>query len=307
MTIDVAILGVFVADLSFRADRLPNIGETLLGNSFISGPGGKGSNQAVAVARAGAKAAMIAKLGQDTFADLAKDTWEQDGVINESIISETPTGAAMIYIDENSGNNAIIIVPGSGGAITVSDIESKKDTITSAKVFMTQLEQPADVALKALEIAKENNIITIINPAPATKGIDVKFYQFSDYVTPNEIEAEGLTGIKVTDLDSAKKAASKLIEMGATSAIITLGEQGALLHNNEVSKLVPSYNAGKVVETTGAGDSFNGALAVALSEGKDDLTAVKFACAAASLSVTKPGTSPSMPMRSDIDKLLNVN
>lgn len=301
----IAIMGVFVADVSFAAERLPNMGETLMGDTFASGPGGKGSNQAVAAARAGASVAFIGKIGADTFGNMARDTWREAGVTDRTLSSELPTGAAMIYINSKSRDNAIILVPSAGGTLSPADVEEAKDTITGAKVFVTQLEQPADSALRALQLAKEAGVITVFNPAPAPGPIDDAYFPLCDYITPNEAEAEGLTGIKVDSVATAKEASDYLLAKGVGTALLTLGERGALLHNKELSELVPPPNAGMVVETTGAGDAFNGGFAAALAEDQAPLDAVRFACTTAAISVTRPGTAPSMPPRAEIDALLS--
>ncbi len=300
----IVIMGVFVADLTFRAGRLPHMGETLMGSSFAIGPGGKGSNQSVAAARAGGKVAFIAKLGDDPFGAMARDQYTAEKIVDHTVRSEVATGAAMIYVDDASGDNAIIIVPGSGGELSVADVEAASDVIGNAKVFMVQLEQPAEVALRALQIAKQKGAITVFNPAPAARPIDDAFYPLCDYVTPNESETSGLTGLKIGNIDQARKACDVMLDKGAGCILLTLGEQGALLHDLNMSELVPAYNAGKLAETTGAGDAFNGALAVALADGKSDLEAARFGCAAAAISVTRPGTAPSMPTRAQIDRLL---
>ncbi|MCG6883126.1 MAG: ribokinase [Silicimonas sp.] len=300
----IAILGVFVADTAYRADRAPKIGETILGNSFALGPGGKGSNQAVAAARAGGDVHFISKLGRDVFADMAFGIWKDAGVrpaVQQP--DDASTGAAYIFIEEATGNNAIIICPGAGGTISPADVEAEGDLIGSASVFITQLEQPLDAAIRALEIARKGGATTILNPAPAAALPD-NIYPLCDYVTPNESEAEALTGIAVTDPASAETAARALLAKGAGAALITLGENGALLATVGGSWHVPAISAGPVVETTGAGDAFNGGFAVALAEGMSNEAAVRFAAATAGISVTRPGTAPSMPERHEIDALL---
>lgn len=303
----IAILGVFVADTSYRADRAPKMGETILGNSFALGPGGKGSNQAVAAARAGAETHMITKLGKDTFADLAFATWKEAGVTPAvSQHDDDYTGAAYIFVEEATGNNAIIICPGIASTISVADVEARAELIGSASVFVTQLEQPIDAAFRALEIAKAGGATTILNPAPAA-DLPADIFPLCDYVTPNESEAEGITGIAVTDIASAKRAGAALLEMGAGAALITLGENGALLVTRDGATHTPSFDAGPVVETTGAGDAFNGGFAVALSEGMTAQDAARFGSATAGISVTRKGTAPSMPSRAEIDALLNTS
>ncbi|NNE81449.1 MAG: ribokinase [Silicimonas sp.] len=302
----IAILGVFVADTAYRADRAPNMGETILGNSFALGPGGKGSNQAVAAARAGGETHMITKLGRDTFADLAFSTWKDAGVIPAVTQHDDGyTGAAYIFVEEATGNNAIIVCPGVAMSISPADVEAHHNLIASASVFVTQLEQPIDAAMRALEIAKAGGATTILNTAPAA-DLPKDIFPLCDYVTPNESEAEGVTGIPVTDVASAKKAATALLDLGVGAALITLGENGSLLGRQDAMTHIPAFNAGPVVETTGAGDAFNGGFAVALSEGKSPEEAARFGSATAAISVTRPGTAPSMPARSEIDALLAI-
>jgi ribokinase len=302
----IAILGVFVADTAYRADRAPRMGETILGNSFALGPGGKGSNQAVAAARAGGKTHILTRLGKDTFAELALETWRDAGVIPEvSQHEDEYTGAAYIFIEEATGNNAIIVCPGAGMGITPANIDACADLIASASVFVTQLEQPIDAAMRALEIAKSGGAQTILNPAPAA-DLPSEIFPLCNFVTPNESEAEAITGIKVTDIASAKTAADAFLDLGVGSALITLGENGALLGDKDGHVHVPAFNAGPVVETTGAGDAFNGGFAVGLCEGLDPAAAARFGAATAAISVTRPGTAPSMPNRAEIDALFQA-
>jgi ribokinase len=300
----VVILGVFMADVAFRADRMPRMGETIHGKSFHLGPGGKGSNQAVAAARAGAETHMITRLGKDTFADMALDMWREAGV-HSAIFqhADKSTGSAFIFIEEHSGNNAIIISPGVAATISEADIEERSRLISEAHVFVTQLEQPLAPARRALEIAREGRAITVLNPAPAAE-LPKDLLELCDYVTPNESEAEALTGIKVISLDDAQQAAMALVARGAGAAILTLGEKGALFHNGSETLHVPALNAGGVVDTTGAGDAFNGGLAAALARGAAPEEAVRFAGATAAISVTRHGTAPSMPKETEIRALL---
>ena len=299
----VAILGVFVADVTFRTDRLPKIGETLLGNSFALGPGGKGSNQAVAAARAGADTRFIARLGRDTFGEMAVKLWEDAGVRPHVAWVEEATGSAAILVEEGSGNNAIIIAPGAAGRIAPEDVRAEADVIAGASVFVTQLEQPVGAALEALRIARGGGAVTVLNPAPAAE-IPAEMVALADYVTPNESEAEGLTGVHVGSVADAERAARALCAMGAGAAIITLGENGSFVFDGDVGVHVPAITAGPVVETTGAGDAYNGGFAAALAEGADLAGAVRFATATAALSVTRPGAAASMPARAEIEALL---
>ena len=300
----VVILGVFVADTAYRAARQPRMGETILGLSFALGPGGKGSNQAVAAAMAGAETHFISRLGRDPFAEMALATWAKAGVIPAvSQHADSYTGAAYIFIEAATGNNAIIVSPGAAAQIAVADVEAQAALIAGADVFVTQLEQPIPVALHALRLARAAGVRTILNPAPAAT-LPAGMLGYCDYVTPNESEAEGLTGIKVTGVETAVVAARALRAAGAGAAIITLGENGALYHDATQTLHVPAIIAGPVVETTGAGDAFNGGFAAALAGGADPITAVRFGAATAGISVTRPGTAPSMPARAEIEALL---
>ncbi|MEP0943317.1 MAG: ribokinase [Rhizobiaceae bacterium] len=300
----ITVLGVFVADTTYRADRSPRMGETILGNSFALGPGGKGSNQSVAIARLGGDVTMLTRLGDDAFADMAEATWRQAGVKSAAFRdSSNYTGAAYIFVEEISGDNAIIICPGAASDIAPGDIDANVDLIRKSAVFMTQLEQPLPAARRGLQLAKQEGVQTILNPAPAAP-LDQAILQLCDFMTPNETEASELTGIKVDSVDAARRSADCLLDKGVGTAIITLGEQGALLHSKHRSIHVPAVTAGPVVETTGAGDAFNGGLAVGLSRRLSVEDAVKLGCATAGLSVTRAGAAPSMPTAGEVEKLL---
>lgn len=299
-------LGVFVADTAYRAARQPKMGETILGRSFVLGPGGKGSNQSVASAMAGAEAHFISRLGADAFAEIALATWKKAGV-HPAVTQDAGsyTGAAYIFVEEATGNNAIIIAPGAAADISNADIDANADLIRGADVFLTQLEQPIPVAFHALQLARAAGVTTILNPAPAA-ALPEGMLALCDYVTPNKSEAEALTGLAVTTLAEAETAAKALRALGAGTAIITLGEKGALFHDGARTVHVPPFHAGPVAETTGAGDAFNGGFAAALAEGQDPLAATRFGSATAGISVTRPGTAPSMPARAEIEALLST-
>ncbi|MCR9150501.1 MAG: ribokinase [Rhodobacteraceae bacterium] len=300
----VVILGVFVADTAYRADRQPKMGETILGRSFALGPGGKGSNQAVAAARAGAEVHMVTRLGRDPFADMALATWAAAGVTPAvTQVDDGYTGAAYIFIDAATGDNAIIVCPGVAMDLSVADIEARADLIGGAAVFVTQLEQPIAAARRALEVARAGGARTVLNPAPAAPLPD-GLLALCDFVTPNESEAEALTGLPVRNVDEALAAAQALRAAGAGAAIITLGAQGALYHDAAQTVHLLAFDAGPVVETTGAGDAFNGGFAAALAGGMDPVAAARFGCATAGISVTRPGTAPSMPSRAEIEALV---
>ena len=300
----VAILGIFVADLAFRSGRMPGIGETIVGSEFKMGPGGKGSNQAVAAARVGGDVTLISKIGDDDFGRIAADTWRREGVTARLIgTTDQATGAAFIFIDEKTGDNAIIVVPGAPGTISPAEVDTAADQIRAAAVFVTQLEQPPEAAHRGLQIAREAGVTTLFNPAPA-EPFGAELYPLCDYITPNESEAGILTGITVDNAGDARRAGDVLLSKGVGAALITLGEAGALLHTRDSSTLVPAFNAGPVVETTGAGDAFNGGFAVALARAVAPLDAVRFASAVAGLSVTRAGTAPSMPSLAEVEALL---
>jgi len=300
----IVVLGVFVADTAYRAERQPRLGETILGNSFVLGPGGKGSNQSVACGRLGADVHIITRLGKDAFAELAAKTWREAGVTPAVAYDpESYTGAAYIFIEEATGNNAIIVCPGAATKIAPADIDANAALIQGASVFMTQLEQPIETARYALSMAKEARVATILNPAPAAP-LDDAMFGLCDFATPNETETAEITGLPVATLDEARRAADRLLAKGVGTAVITLGENGVLVHDRENSVHVPAFDAGPVVETTGAGDAFNGGFAVALARGADPVTAARFGCATAGISVTRPGTAPSMPSLDEVEALL---
>ena len=301
----ILVLGSFVADVAFRAARLPGWGETLMGSGFALGPGGKGSNQAVAAARAGAAVQMLSRLGDDAFGRLARDTWAADG-IDASLTEncETATGSAVIMIDEVRGENAIIVVPGACFTLRPNDVEAAGEAIRSAGVLLTQLELPLDTVECGLRIAREAGVRTILNPAPA-QSLSDDVLGLADFLIPNESEAALLIGLPVETKAQAAAAAKVLMGRGAKCVIVTLGAQGALVCTQEgEAQLVGAFQTGAVLETTGAGDAFCGGFAAALSEGRSVLEAARFGCATAGISVTRAGTAPSMPRREEILALL---
>jgi ribokinase len=303
----VTIMGSYVADVAFRIDRLPTWGETRMGQSFQLRPGGKGSNQAVAAARGGSpgssKVSFISKLGPDPFGEIARTLYRAEGIDTQYIFSSpNPTGAAAILIDATRGENTIIVVPGACFELTPDEVDQATALIASSSIFVAQLELPLLTVEHGLRLAYTHGIPTILNPAPAAALPD-SIYPLCDYLTPNETEAGALTGIPVTNLSSAEEAASSLLALGVRNVILTLGSQGALIKTSTLTRHIPAVDAGPVVETTGAGDAFNGGLAAGLAEGMDLVEATQFACAVAGISVTRPGTAPSMPRRNEIDAI----
>jgi ribokinase len=301
----ILVLGSFVADAAFRAARLPGWGETLMGSGFALGPGGKGSNQAVAAARAGADVQMLSRLGEDAFGRLARETWSAEGIdasLTESC--ETATGSAVILIDEVRGENAIIVVPGACFTLRPKDVEAAGAAIRGAGVLLTQLELPLDTVECGLRIAREAGVRTILNPAPA-QSLSDETLGLADFLIPNESEAALLTGLPVESVAQAEAAAKVLMGRGATCVIVTLGAQGVLVCvAGEEAMLVDAFHAGPVLDTTGAGDGFCGGFAAALLEGRTVIEAARFGCATAGISVTRAGTAPSMPRRDEILALL---
>ena len=307
MSKSISILGIFVADLTFRTERMPNKGETYIGNSFKLGPGGKGSNQAVAARRAGAETMFITKIGKDTFGEMAMKLYADEG-INSKYVWEIPdmsTGAASIVVNEETGDNAIIVVPGAADAMVPEDLDTAEAGIADCAFFMASLEVPIPVMQHGLEVAKRNGVPTILNPAPAAILPD-EVYGLSDYFTPNETEAAILAGIPVVTIEDAEEAAKIFLQRGIDTVVITLGEKGAYVRNSVINQHVPAFDmGGKVLETTGAGDAFNGGFAYALAEGMSLIEAVRFGSATAAISVTRLGTAPAMPVNSEIQDLLN--
>ncbi|XUY29563.1 ribokinase [Agrobacterium sp. rho-8.1] len=300
----ISILGIFVADTAYLAPRMPAVGETISGSGFSVGPGGKGSNQAVAAARAGAEVSFISKIGRDTFGDLALKTYEQAGVTAKlTIMDDQPTGAAFIYVNDSNGDNAIIVYAGAAGTIDIGDVESARDTIETSAVFVTQLEQPARAAHGALEIARKAGVTTIFNPAPADAFPD-EIYPLCDFIVPNETEAAALVGHPLDTLEDARRAGDMLLSRGVGVALITLGARGVLFHARDQSVHVPSVNCGPAIDTTGAGDAFVGGFAAALSRGSSPLDAARFRCATAGIAVTRRGTAPAMPTLDEIEAVL---
>lgn len=303
----ITVMGSFVVDLGFRTPALPGWGQTITGSGFKLGPGGKGSNQAVAAARLGAEVTFITKLGRDAFGDLARQTYAAAHIDTAYVAESTeyPTGAASVVVDEVRGENAIVVYPGACFHITPEEIDRARPVIAASAVFLAQLETNLVAVEHGLRLARELGVTTILNPAPAA-SLAERIYPLCDYMTPNESEASALAGLGVRTLDEAAAAADVLLERGARNAVITLGSQGAFVKNAQVARHVAAVDAGPVVESTGAGDAFNGGFAVALAEGLDLIPATHFACTAAGISVTRHGTAPAMPRREEVETILST-
>jgi ribokinase len=302
---NVTVMGIFAADIAIRTPRLPVWGETVIGSELRIGPGGKGSNQAVAAAKAGANVAFLSKIGQDSFAEIAKAAYREAGVRTDFLFTtaEHTTGAAAILLHEGSGENAIVVGAGAAGALTAEEIDSARDFIAASGCFLTQFELPMPLVEHGLRLARELGVRTILNPAPALPCPDA-LLQLCDYVTPNETEAAALTGQEARTLEEAEAAAEALLRRGAGHAVITLGARGVLLKSPAITEHIPAWEAGAVVDTTGAGDAFNGGFAAGLAEGMDAIAAARFGCAVASISVTRCGAAAAMPRRDEVDRLM---
>ena len=298
---DISVLGIFVADISFSGSKIPAVGETILGNKYNVGPGGKGCNQAVAIARLGAKVNFISKIGKDSYGELSLETLKKNSINTESVIQDEKlqTGVAGILVDKNSGKNAINVIVGAPSTLKINEINKHINIIKSSKIFLTQLEVPKDVTLHCLKTAKENRCLTILNPAPASE-ITKEFYSNIDYFTPNETEAEFYTGIKITNEKEAKQAADKLINLGIKKVIITLGEKG-LFYSDGKEEIYLTACSVKAIDTTGAGDAFNGGLAFGLLKEKPIKECLEFANKVAGLSTTKLGAGDAMPFLKEIN------
>ena len=298
---EISVLGIFVADISFSGNKIPSVGETILGDSYNIGPGGKGCNQAIAISRLGGKVSFISKLGKDNYGDLALKTLKENNINVSTIIqsADLQTGVAGIMLEKKTGKNAINVITGAPSTLNISEINKYINTIKKSKIFLTQLEIPKEVILHCLKIAKENNVITILNPAPAS-DISKEFFSNIDYFTPNETEAEFYTGIKITNEKRAKEASIKLLNFGLKKVIITLGEKGLFYSDGKEDIFIKALPLKKVIDTTGAGDAFNGGLAYALSQNKSIKESLNLANEVAGLSTLKVGAGNAMPELKDL-------
>lgn len=299
----IVVVGSSNTDMIIRVPRIPRAGETLLGGEFLTAAGGKGANQAVGAARAGGKVAFIARVGRDAFGDQAIAGLLRDGIDVSRVFRDklTPSGVALIFVAQD-GENSIAVAGGANAKLSPSDVKKAAGVIRSAGLLVAQLETPLATVTAAVELAVKAGVPVILNPAPA-RPLPNSLLERISILTPNETEAELLTGIKVTDAAAAAKACSKLRSRGVGIVILTLGERGAFLADANGRRLVPGFKV-KTVDSTAAGDIFNGALSVALAEGKAVFDAVRFANAAAALSVTRLGAQPSAPSRADIEKFI---
>ncbi|WP_128543126.1 ribokinase [Larkinella soli] len=297
----ICVIGSSNTDMVVKAEKLPGPGETVIGGTFLMNPGGKGANQAVAAARLGASVMLVAKVGNDIFGEQAVRQFRQEQIDTAYIFtdSESPSGVALINVDA-AGENCIMVAPGSNARLETGEVERAIDALSGSPIVLVQLEIPLPVVEYAIRRSYEKGFRVILNPAPA-QSLSPDVFPFLYLVTPNESEAELLTGIRVTDPASAERAAVRLHELGVPNVVITLGSRGAFLHTAAGARLIPAPSV-TAIDTTAAGDCFNGALAVALSENRPLEEAVAFACRAAAVSVTRMGAQASAPHRHEFDE-----
>lgn len=301
MAAKIVIVGSFNTDLTTYMERLPRPGETVYGREFMIGPGGKGSNQAVAAARLGADVTFIGRVGQDVFGDLGLNIWRDEGINTDFIVRDPrhATGVAPIFVEDNSGENVIVVALGANLALQRADLDAAAEVIAGADVLMTQLEINYDMVAYALKLAKDKGLRTVLNPAPAG-NLPPDVVALADFITPNETELEVLSNLPGAGF---KEQAQSLLTADGQTIVVTMGARGAQYVRKGETALLPAYPV-DVVDTTGAGDAFNAGLAVALAEGRNLKEAIAFANATAALCVTQPGTARSMPRRADVEAFL---
>jgi ribokinase len=304
MGAEVVVIGSINMDMVVVLDHRPAKGETVLGKNFFTSPGGKGANQAYAAGKLGARTMMLGKLGEDAFAPQLIANLQQAG-IDTSMITQLPnvsSGIALISIDAE-GDNSIIVAPGANSAIAGSDIDRWEPYIQTAKIILLQLEIPLDSVVYAAETAHKHGVPVLLDPAPAQPLPD-ELLSIVDFITPNESELSAITGVDVTDAESAIKAASRLIDRGGKTVLAKLGSKGVAVVDSKGAFVIDGY-AVKAVDTTAAGDSFAGAFAAAFAEGKDVRAAAQFANAVAAIAVTRMGAQASMPSRQEVESFMH--
>lgn len=296
----VAVVGSLNMDLVVRAARLPLPGETLSGRSFMTVPGGKGGNQAVAAARLGARVAMIGRVGADAYGEQLQAGLEAEGIdcSGVAVCQGIPTGVALIVVDDSS-QNTIVVVPGSNGELTEADLALHASLLAAADVVLCQLEVPSATIKAALDLARQLGKRVLLNPAPVSGPLPPEWLAAADYLVPNEVEAAALTGLPVGTVEQALAAGQALLQQGARNVIITLGARGIVSVTPESAVHYPA-NRVEAVDTTAAGDTFLGGLAAAMSWGWTLPEAIRFGQAAASLSVTRAGAQPSIPYLNEV-------
>lgn len=300
----ILVIGSSNTDMTVRSATLPKPGETVLGGDFRMGPGGKGANQAVAARLLGGEVTFVCKLGRDMFGEGASKHYESCGLDTSKILwSDKPSGVALITVDSKA-ENSIVVASGANADMTISDIDSVADIIKSSGILLLQLEIPMDAVVHAAEIAYNAGVQVVLNPAPAA-ALPAELLKCVSILIPNETEASAISGIDINNFETAAAAAERLKGMGVREVIITMGSRGSVVCDGDCT-FVPAVKV-NAVDTTAAGDTFCGGVCVALSEGKALSEAVKFATAASSIAVQRPGAQDSVPSRCEVDKLLNIN
>ena len=296
----VTVVGSFAVGLTIRAPRLPVFGETMFGTDFDMGPGGKGSNQAVGVARLGAVSSLAAIIGTDKLAEIATDLYAVEGVDSRNVAAreERPTGVGFIILNEK-GDNFIVLDMGANELMDAAFVDRAESLIAESDVVMTVLELPLTAAMRAMELGRRHGVCTILNPAPAAP-LPADMLPLVDVLTPNESELRILLGLQADDPRSSRALAGELRSRGAENVVVTLGRAGALILTDGIDTVVPAVKV-DVTDTTGAGDAFNSGLAVALAEGRDLVDAVRFGVACGACACTSLGVIPGLPGRAEAD------
>jgi ribokinase len=302
----VVVIGSYNTDLTIKTGRIPRPGETIIGGIFSEGGGGKGANQAVAAARAGADVSFIARVGNDALGRVGVNRLIDEKIDTRFIFldNDVPTGVAFIVVDER-GENSIVVASGANARLSPSDIDTAQDEIFSAGVLLVQLESPIEAIRAAIKKSHERDTIVILNPAPA-QSLEQNLLQEIDIITPNKVEAEMITGIKVTDEESLRSIVKKFFEYGIKNVLITLGSKGVFAGLPDIMKFIPAFKVSPI-DSTGAGDVFSGSLAAFISEGMPIEKAIKLASASASISVTRMGAQRSAPDRMEIENFIFTN
>ena len=300
----IVVVGSYITDIAVFTDTFPKDGETVIGQRVKFGPGGKGSNQATAARRAGAEVVMVTKTGKDSLREVAISHYSNEGMTTKYIYEDSnkETGSAIIEINTRTAENRIIVTLGATDFITKDEVEKARIELEICDGVLLQLESSLDALKEAMHLARKYKKPIILNPAPV-REIDESIFEYVDYITPNETEAAHFTKVTVSDIESARKAATILMDKGANNVIITLGKKGAFVKTKTEDFMVPAFCV-KAIDTTGAGDAFNGGFTVAIAEGKSIRDAVLFANAVAALSVTREGTSPAMPYRHEVEEFI---
>lgn len=303
----ILVVGSFMMDLVARTPRAPQEGETIKGNSFGQFTGGKGANQAVSAARlCGGNVTMLGKVGEDSFGNAQIESLKKSGICTDYIIKDgrASTGVGFITVEE-TGKNRIIIISGANLLFTPEELENNKKMVEESDIVILQFEIPMETNYKAIDLAYEYGKAVILNPAPSAK-FDTSYFKKVTYFIPNEHEAKDFTGITITDINSARESASKLLAMGCKNVLITMGDKGVFFLNEKEEYFVESHKV-KAVDTTAAGDEFIGAFAYGICSGFGHEKAIKFANIAAAISVTRMGAQPSLPTLKEVQEFIAKN